>query len=148
MHPSAHEVGDRDRMAERCSDAERRLRQCDRLGRVLRILGLIQGKGGPWNARALARELECSERTIYRSLQVLSSAGIPWFFDESRGGYGVRPGFPVPASPSRRPRPTPPDALADHSLDAARRIVADVERLIASLERLKSSLQAAPEEHG
>lgn len=78
------------------SDADRRVRQCERLGRLLRLLHLIMGKGR-WDANTLAAELECSRRTVYRLLQTLSLAGVPWYFDESCRSYRVRPGFRFPA---------------------------------------------------
>ena len=74
------------------TDADRRVRQCERLGRLLRVLHLIMGKGR-WDANTLAAELECSKRTVYRLLQTLSIAGVPWFFDEACRSYRVRPGF-------------------------------------------------------
>lgn len=74
------------------SDTDRRLRQCERLGRVLRTLQLITG-GGRWDAEALASELECSRRTIHRILQTLSVAGVPWYFDPETKAYRVRPGY-------------------------------------------------------
>ncbi len=87
-----HEVG----MAKKQrSDADRRVRQCERLGRLLRLLHLIMGKGR-WDAGTLAEELECSRRTVYRLLQTLSMAGVPWHFDESVKAYRVRPGFRFP----------------------------------------------------
>ena len=58
-------------------DADRRLRQADRLSRVLRVLQLIQSRGR-YDAQAIAQELECSERTVYRDLAVLELAGVPW----------------------------------------------------------------------
>jgi len=77
------------------SDADRRVRQCERLGRLLRLLHLIMGKGR-WDAATLADELECSRRTVFRFLQTLSMAGVPWYFDESSRSYRVRPGFRFP----------------------------------------------------
>lgn len=77
------------------SDADRRLRQADRLARVLRVLQLIQGRTC-YDAAAIARELEVSERTVYRDLTVLELAGIPWLFDKTRQGYTVRPDFRFP----------------------------------------------------
>ena len=68
-------------MAKKRTDADRRVRQSDRLARVLRVLQLIQGTG-PWTAPSIAKELECSERTVYRDLQTLAAAGVPWFFDD------------------------------------------------------------------
>lgn len=77
------------------TDADRRVRQCERLGRLLRALQLIMSKGR-WDADGLAAELECSRRTIYRLLQTLSMAGVPWYFDDSCRAYRVRPGFRFP----------------------------------------------------
>ncbi len=79
-------------------DADRRARQCARLARVLRLLQLIQGRAR-WDAVSLAAELECSPRTVFRDLQVLTLAGVPWYFDGQEQSYRVRPDyrFPVPA---------------------------------------------------
>ena len=81
--------------AGRTSDADRRLRQADRLARVMRVLQLIQGRAC-YDAGAIARELEVSERTVYRDLAVLELAGVPWLFDKTRQGYTVRPDFRFP----------------------------------------------------
>ena len=77
------------------SDADRRVRQCERLGRLLRVLHLIMGKGR-WDAGTLAEELECSRRTVFRLLQSLSMAGVPWYYDEVTRSYRVRPGYKFP----------------------------------------------------
>lgn len=78
-------------------DRDRRLRQADRLGRILNVLRLIQGRG-KWNAKAIASELEVTERTVYRDLQALEFAGVPWFYDAEQQSYQVRADyrFPVP----------------------------------------------------
>jgi predicted DNA-binding transcriptional regulator YafY len=77
------------------SDTDRRARQSVRLARVLRLLQLIQGRSC-WNARTIAAELECSERTVFRDLQVLAVAGVPWYFDQQGECYRVRPDFRFP----------------------------------------------------
>ena len=139
-------------VTKRRPDVDRRVRQNARIARVLRVLELIQSRGR-WNARAMAQELEYSERTIYRDLQVLELAGIPWFFDEHEQCYRVRPDcrFPVlnltddelvgqamatvatkakgldvgsGASPTTR-------KLAAKSAESAQTILADAERLIS-----------------
>jgi predicted DNA-binding transcriptional regulator YafY len=81
---------------KRRTDAERRARQCERMSRLLRMLKLIMGPGR-WDAEGLARELECSRRTVHRDLQTLSMAGVPWQYDEQCRAYRVMPGFRFPA---------------------------------------------------
>jgi len=78
------------------TDADRRVRQADRTATILRILELIQGNGR-WNVKDLAREFECSERTIHRYLDVLKYAGVPYWFDADKQCYRVRPGFRFPS---------------------------------------------------
>jgi predicted DNA-binding transcriptional regulator YafY len=79
------------------SDAERRVGQASRLGRILRVLELIGGRGRI-DAQGIAQELECGVRTVYRDLQVLTLAGIPWVFEKENRSYRIREGgwrFPV-----------------------------------------------------
>lgn len=77
-------------------DSDRRIRQSERIARVLRILNLIQSRGR-WNAQAIAQELECSVRTVHRDLQVLEFVGVPWYYDETDNCYRIRADhrFPV-----------------------------------------------------
>jgi predicted DNA-binding transcriptional regulator YafY len=56
-----------------------------RADRLLSILMLLQARGR-MTAQALARELEVSERTIYRDLEALGMAGVPVYTDRGRGG--------------------------------------------------------------
>ncbi len=56
--------------------------------RLLAILLLLQ-RGGRMTAGEIARRLEVSERTIYRDLEALGSAGVPVYAEPGRGG-GVR----------------------------------------------------------
>lgn len=115
------------------SDADRRVRQCERLGRLLRLLHLILGKGR-WDAGTLADELECSRRTVYRLLQTLSLAGVPWYFDEADRAYRVRPGYRFPDIERAK--------LSSESDDSAREgIRADFEQVIKDGEALVRSLQ-------
>ena len=76
-------------------DRDRRVRQHERMARVLGVLELIQSRAR-WNAKAIAAELRCSERTVYRDLEVLEFAGVPWFFDEADQCYRVRPDYRFP----------------------------------------------------
>ena len=140
-------------MAKKRTDAERRVRQSDRLARVLRVLQLIQGSG-PWTAPSIAKELECSERTVYRDLQTLAAAGVPWFFDEYSQSYRIREGYKGPFShfPSRpKPEvreqqetpPSPEDARSIVSLakESAQRLLTEAESVIKALDRLTKAME-------
>lgn len=116
------------------TDAERRLRQCERLSHLLRTLHLIMGKGR-WDADGLAEELECSRRTVYRLLQTLSMAGVPWFFDKSCRAYRVRPGFRFPVLEL-----TAPAANATLAITSAE-LVPIVEKLISDGEAFVKAIQ-------
>jgi len=77
-------------------DSERRLRQASRLARILRVLEMIQGRTR-YGPKEIAAEVEVSERTIFRDLNVLELAGVPWYYDEGDRRYRVRPGYNFPA---------------------------------------------------
>lgn len=135
-------------MAKKRSDAERRIRQSDRLARVLRVLQLIQGPG-PWTAQSLAQELECSERTIYRDLQTLSAAGIPWYFDDFSQSYRIREGYRGPF-PQLQPRKRFADedsrleddarSIASLAKEAAQRLLTEAEGVVQALDRLSKAI--------
>lgn len=76
-------------------DRDRRVRQADRLARVLRVLELIQSRGR-WTTKDIAEEIECSERTVYRDLDVLRFAGIPYHREGDQQFIRVRPDFKFP----------------------------------------------------
>ena len=77
-------------------DSERRLRQVARFARILRVLEMIQGRAR-YGPKELAAELEVSERTIFRDLNVLELAGVPWSYNKENQHYWVRPGYNFPA---------------------------------------------------
>jgi len=66
-----------------------------RLHRVLKIITLLQTRRhyGPGD---LARELEVSRRTIYRDLNMLELAGIPFYYDRDKGGYVIHETYWLP----------------------------------------------------
>lgn len=76
-------------------DRDRRVRQADRLARILRVLELVQSRGR-WTTKAIAEEIECSERTVYRDLDVLRFAGIPYYREGDQQFIRVRPDFRFP----------------------------------------------------
>ena len=118
------------------TDAERRVRQSERLSRLLRVLHCIMGPGR-WDADALARELEVSPRTIHRLMQTLSMANVPWYFCRQTGSYRVRQGFRFPGIDGSGP------------VDAIRKpeaMVAAIDGVLAELERFTEALKGYREE--
>lgn len=77
-------------------ESERRLRQASRLGRCVKLLHLILGRGRH-SLEELADELECSPRTVHRDLAALELVGVPWYFDKEQNSYRVRSDFLFPA---------------------------------------------------
>jgi predicted DNA-binding transcriptional regulator YafY len=140
-------------MAKRRTDAERRIRQSDRLARVLRLLQLIQSHG-QWNAETIAKELDVSERTVYRDLHTLTSAGIPWYFDEYTQSYRIRQNFqgpfpkfpPMPKSESgrtssERAAEDDPRSIVTLATEAAQRLLVEAEGVVQALDRLAQAIE-------
>jgi predicted DNA-binding transcriptional regulator YafY len=66
-----------------------------RIHRLLKIVTLLQS-GKSWDARALAEACGTTTRTIYRDLNMLEGAGIPYFFDPETRSYAIRRDFFMP----------------------------------------------------
>lgn len=122
------------------TDAERRLRQCERLSHLLRTLHLIMGKGR-WDADGLAEELECSRRTVYRLLQTLSMAGVPWFFDKSCRAYRVRPGFRFPVIEPTAKTDAQPAVSSSELEPLVEKLISDGETFSATLQQFLDTLR-------
>jgi len=66
-----------------------------RIYRLLRLITLLQA-GRSYTANELAKELEVSRRTIFRDLNMLEMAHIPYYFDPQSGGYKINRHFFLP----------------------------------------------------
>ena len=66
-----------------------------RIYRLLRLITLLQGSRG-YSADELARELEVSRRTVFRDLNMLELAHIPYYHDPDTGGYRISRHFFLP----------------------------------------------------
>jgi len=84
-----------------------------RIYRLLRLITMLQS-GRNWTVDELARELEVSRRTVFRDLNVLEMAHIPYYYDREEGSYRINDHFFLPPL-----NVTVPEALA--MLVAARR---------------------------
>jgi len=66
-----------------------------RIYRILRLITMLQG-GRSYSVSDLARDLEVSRRTVFRDLNMLELAHIPYFYDQQSGGYSISDHFFLP----------------------------------------------------
>lgn len=66
-----------------------------RIYRLLRLITMLQG-GRCYTAKELAEELDVSRRTIFRDLNMLEMAHIPYYYDTEKGGYQISRHFFLP----------------------------------------------------
>jgi len=122
-------------------DADRRSRQCAKFARLIRIARLIMGNGR-WGPEDLAREIECSARTIFRDVEALTAAGIPIFFDKSVQAYRVPPGFRFSGVDPEMVDSGDVASPAVHDLlCTARNLLKDAEAFISRLRALCDELE-------
>lgn len=120
-------------MAKERRDAERRVRQCAKFARLIRLARLVLGNGR-WGPDGLAKELECSTRTVFRD---------PVWFDKATQAYCVPPGFrfskldPTTVGECDAASPAVHDLLV-----RARRVLKEAEGLMTALRQLCDQLEA------
>ncbi|MDD4888962.1 MAG: YafY family protein [Phycisphaerae bacterium] len=66
-----------------------------RVHRLLRVITLLRAQRAPTVAD-LAEQLEVSRRTVFRDLNMLELAGVPYYHDASSGGYRIANTFFLP----------------------------------------------------
>jgi proteasome accessory factor B len=66
-----------------------------RIYRILRLITILQS-GRTFRPDELAAELEISRRTVFRDLNMLELAHIPYYFDADSGGYRISEHFFLP----------------------------------------------------
>src|SRR6056297_1482272 len=66
-----------------------------RVYRLLSLITLLQGGQG-YTADQLAEELQVSRRTVFRDLNMLEMAHIPYYFDAERRSYRISEHFFLP----------------------------------------------------
>jgi len=66
-----------------------------RISRILRLISLLRSRRY-YTADEIAERLEVSKRTVYRDLNVLEQAGIPYYYDADTGGYHILDSFFLP----------------------------------------------------
>ena len=76
-------------------EEDQRAKQAVRMANILGILERLLQRS-KWNISQLATDLELSERTVHRYLDVLEIAGVPFYYDAHEKCYQVRPGYTFP----------------------------------------------------
>lgn len=128
-------------MARQRRDADRRSRQCAKFARLVRVARLVTGNGR-WGPEDLAQEIGCSERTVYRDIEILSAAGVPVFFDKEVQAYRVTAGFRFSTLDPQTSRPGEASHPAVHDLLVnARRVFEEAETFVAALRHLCGQLE-------
>lgn len=67
-----------------------------RVHRLLRLITLMRSTRPP-TAVELAEQLQVSKRTVFRDLNMLELAGVPYYFSTQTGGYRIASTFFLPA---------------------------------------------------
>ena len=82
-----------------------------------------------------------SRRTVYRLLQTLSMAGVPWFFDKSCRAYRVRPGFKFPVIEPTAKTDAPLAVTSSELEPLVEKLISDGETFAATLQQFLDTLR-------
>src|SRR5262245_14292839 len=108
-----------------------------RADRLLSVVLLLQARGR-LTGRALAEELEVSQRTVHRDMEALSSAGVPVYaLRGARGGWQLEEGW-------RMQVPGLDESELRALLMAQPRVVGDAPLIAAADRALRKLLAAMP----
>lgn len=72
--------------------------QSNHFKRLLDLLTLLQAGHGA-KVEFLAESLECSQRTVFRDLELLKASGVQLSYDSQTGGYAIDSAPAAPLSP-------------------------------------------------
>jgi predicted DNA-binding transcriptional regulator YafY len=110
---------------------------------LIKIARLVMGNGR-WGPDDLAREIDCSQRTIFRDVEILSAAGIPITYDKAIQAYRVTEGFRFSGLDPKKVETNDTAYPAVHeTLVNARRVLKEAEGLIVALRQLCEQLETA-----
>jgi predicted DNA-binding transcriptional regulator YafY len=99
---------------------------------------------GRWGPEDLAREIECSIRTIFRDIEILTVSGIPISYVKEIKAYRVREGFRFSGLDPQKVATCDPANAAIHDLLVnARRVLKEAEGFVDSIRQLCDQLDAA-----
>jgi len=127
-------------MARERKDSDRRSRQCAKFARLIKIARLVMGNGR-WGPEDLAREIECSERTIYRDVEILTVSGMPIIYDKAIKAYRVPEGFRFSGLEPQKVETRDP-AIHDLMVNAER-VLKEAESFLESLRQLCGQFETA-----
>jgi proteasome accessory factor B len=109
-----------------------------RLHRVLKIITLLQTRRH-WGPEELAQELDVSRRTVYRDLNMLELAGIPFYFDRAKGSYSIHETYWLPPINLSLDEALSLIALADVSSDSTAAVPL-LEKAVDAVRKIESRL--------
>jgi predicted DNA-binding transcriptional regulator YafY len=115
-----------------------------RVHRLLRILTLVQSER-EWTPKKLVEELGVTERTLYRDLDTLKTAGIPIAFDRETNQYRIVGAFFMPPVQVTVEEALALCALCEHIGDNEQ--IPFLKPAVRAMQKLESQLPTAVQEN-